>query len=103
MQDCVVRYNDCIAYVIAFVMLHPYTALIITADHETGGLEKQQDGSYKFTNNTSSTYWQHTNNNAPIFALGYGVEKLVKAGTVTDNTLVAKHIASIFGDNSFGQ
>lgn len=103
MQDCVVRYNDCIAYVIAFVMLHPYTALIITADHETGGLEKQQDGSYKFTNNTSATYWQHTNNNAPIFALGYGVETLVQSGVVTDNTLVAKHIASIFGANNFGQ
>ena len=103
MQDCVVRYNQCIAYAIAFVMLHPYTALIITADHETGGLVKQQDGSYKFTNNTSATYWQHTNNNAPIFALGNGVEQLVQSGVITDNTLVAKHIAGIFGDTSFGQ
>lgn len=103
MQDCVVRYNECIAYVIAFVMLHPYTALIITADHETGGLEKQPNGSYKFTNNTSATYWQHTNNHAPIFGLGYGVENLVQSGVITDNTLVAKHIASIFGSNDFGQ
>lgn len=103
MQDCVVRYNECIAYVIAFVMLHPYTALIITADHETGGLEKQENGSYKFTNNTSDTYWQHTNNNAPIFALGQGVERLVQSGVITDNTLVAKHIAGIFGAASFGQ
>lgn len=103
MQDCVVRYNQCIAYVIAFVMLHPDTALIITADHETGGLTKQPDGSYVFENETSTDYWQHTNNNAPIFALGEGVDTLVQSGTITDNTLVAKHIASIFGDANFGE
>ena len=103
MQDCVVRYNQCIAYVIAFVMLHPDTALIITADHETGGLTKQPDGSYVFENETSTDYWQHTNNHAPIFALGEGVDGLVQSGTITDNTLVAKHIAGIFGDANFGE
>ena len=103
MQDCVVRYNQCIAYVVAFVMLHPNTALIITADHETGGLTKQPDGSYVFENETSTDYWQHTNNNAPIFALGEGVDALVRSGTITDNTLVAKHIAGIFGDTNFGE
>ena len=103
MQDCVVRYNRCITYVICFVMLHPDTALIITADHETGGLQLGEDGKYTFTNQTSADYWQHTNTNAPIFALGEGVDALVRAGTETDNTLVAKHIAGIFGSNNFGQ
>lgn len=103
MQDCVVRYNQCIAYVIAFVMLHPDTALIITADHETGGLARQTDGRYIFTEQVSATSWQHTNTNVPIFALGAGVETLVSAGTVTDNTAVAKHIAGIFGATGFGQ
>ncbi len=103
MQDCVVRYNRCIAYVIAFVMLHPSTALIITADHETGGLQLNEDGEYVFTNQTSAEYWQHTNANAPIFALGEGVDALVKTGVETDNTLVAKHIAGIFGSSNFGQ
>lgn len=103
MQDCVVRYNRCIAYAIAFVMLHPSTALIITADHETGGLEKDSDGNYVFTNKVSKSYWQHTNANAPIFALGEGVDALVKAGTVVDNTDVAKHIAGIFGNTTFGK
>ena len=31
-------FNDAIAYVAQFVFCHPDTALIITADHETGGL-----------------------------------------------------------------
>ncbi len=103
MQDCVVRYNRCIAYVIAFVMMHPATALIITADHETGGLQLNENGEYVFTNQTSADYWQHTNANAPIFALGEGVDALVKASAETDNTLVAKHIAKIFGSSNFGQ
>ena len=103
MQECVVRYNRCIAYAIAFVMLHPATALIITADHETGGLEKDSDGNYDFTNQTKKDYWQHTNANAPIFALGEGVDALIKADTVIDNTDVAKHIAGIFGSTAFGK
>ena len=103
MQECVMRYNHCIAYAIAFVMLHPSTALIITADHETGGLEKDSEGNYVFTNKTSKSYWQHTNANAPIFALGEGVDTLIKANTVVDNTDVAKHIAGIFGSTSFGK
>ena len=98
-----VRYNRCITYVICFVMLHPDTALIITADHETGGLQLNENGEYTFTNQTSADYWQHTNANAPIFALGEGVDELVRTGVETDNTLVAKHIAKIFGSNSFGQ
>lgn len=103
MQECVMRYNHCIAYAIAFVMMHPDTALIITADHETGGLEKDSEGNYVFTNQTSKSYWQHTNANAPIFALGEGVDALVKSGTIVDNTDVAKHIAGIFGSTNFGK
>lgn len=103
MQECVVRYNRCIAYAIAFVMLHPDTALIITADHETGGLTKDSDGNYVFTNKTSKSYWQHTNADAPIFALGEGVDALVKTDAVIDNTDVAKHIAGIFGSTTFGK
>ena len=104
MQDCVVRYNECIAYVIAFVMLHPYTALIITADHETGGLELI-NGEYVFTNQPDPTeeYWQHTDEKAPAFGIGDGVEELLKSDTVIDNTDIAKFVAAIYGNTKFGQ
>ena len=112
MQDCVVRYNDCIAYVIAFVMLHPYTALIITADHETGGLTLQGD-KYVYTEqpNPSKDYWQHTNNRAPVFGIGDGVAELLASATIQegdtapsiDNTDIAKFIATIYGSNNFGR
>ncbi|MBQ8356620.1 MAG: alkaline phosphatase [Clostridia bacterium] len=107
MQDCVARYNECIAYTIAFVMLHPDTALIITADHETGGLTLQ-DGKYVFENLSyteadGDDYYQHTDTKAPAFGIGDGVEDLLTANTVIDNTDIAKFIANIFGDSSFGQ
>lgn len=104
--DSVDRYNEIAAYAICFTMLHPYTALIITADHETGGLVKKSDGSYTFENfsyteSDGDDYYQHTSAEVPVFALGYGTEELT-SGTV-DNTDIAKFIAAIYGDTSFGQ
>ena len=104
--DSVVRYNEIISYVICFVMLHPDTALIITADHETGGLVKNDDGSYSFENfayteSDGDDYYQHTSAETPLFALGYGTESLTN--DVADNTEIAKFIASIYGETDFGQ
>lgn len=105
--DSVTRYNEVICYVVAFVMMHPDTALIITADHETGGLTKNEDGSYSFENfayteKDGDDYYQHTSTETPIFALGDGVDTLFAGGSI-DNTDVAKFIASIYGDSNFGQ
>ena len=88
------RFNDSIAYAIEFVMCHPDTALIITADHETGGLTYRSQ-EYNFTTTT------HTNADVPVYAFGAGVEPL--HDTVTDNTEIAKFIAKAFGGENFGQ
>ena len=94
MISAVKRYNDAIAYVIEFVIMHPDTALIITADHETGGVFKLSNGSYTFTRTT------HSNANVPIFTLGYGTEELTNG--VCNNVNIAKFVARIFGETSFG-
>ena len=104
--DSVVRYNEICAYAICFVMLHPDTALIITADHETGGLVKNADGSYSFENfsyteSDGDDYYQHTSTQTPVFALGYGTEELTSR--TLDNTDIAKFIAAIYGEPNFGQ
>lgn len=103
--DSVVRYNEIICYVVCFVMMHPYTALIITADHETGGLVKNPDGSYSFENfsyteSDGDDYYQHTATETPVFALGYGTDAFTE--DTVDNTDIAKFIAEIFGDSHFG-
>lgn len=94
MVSAVKRYNDAIAYAIEFVLMHPDTVLIITADHETGGVTKASNGKYEFTKTT------HTNTDVPLFAMGAGTEVLTDG--VCNNVNIAKFIAAIFGDSNFG-
>lgn len=93
-QKAVIRLNSCIAYAAAFVFFHPDTVLIITADHETGGITKNSDGTYKFTTTT------HTNSDVPVYAIGTGTAELF--AEKTDNTNIAKFIAKILGNDKFG-
>lgn len=97
----VIRYNEFIAYCIEFTLCNPDSVLIITADHETGGLEKQADGTYAYTNFTKVDYVQHTNANVPVYAIGQGTEMF--KDSAVDNTDIPKFIASIFGATSFGK
>lgn len=95
-------YNDVIAYVIGFVMMHPETALIITADHECGQLYfDESKGVFLYRPYGNGTY-DHSNVNVPLFALGNGAEEFVNSKDAVDNTDIAKFIASVFGSTSFG-
>lgn len=94
MISAVNRYNDAIAYVIEFVLMHPDTVLMITADHETGGVIKLNDGSFRFTRTS------HSNADVPLFTMGSGTETLTNG--VCNNVNIAKFIASVFGESNFG-
>ena len=90
------RFNDAILYVIQFVLCHPDTVLIVTADHETGGLvpyNYSADG-YRFTSG------DHTPTNVPIYAIGAGVERF--DGVAMQNTEIPHFLATIFGNDHFG-
>ena len=109
-KDRVEIFNNAIAYVIGFVMLHPYTALIITADHETGKLTYSESTNkwvftYEATDGSGNIY-EHSNTHAPVYGIGAGVENLLDGntdeGSSIDNTDIPKFIAKIFGNNSFG-
>lgn len=123
------RFNDCIAYVTEFVVCHPDTVVIITADHETGGLTPATSiadvaAKIKAPYNTvyksnitgdiskygfaftsykaqSSSPCEHTTANVPVFALGSGTE--VFDGQTVQNTDIPKFIAQIYGKTDFGQ
>jgi len=92
--NMVERFNDVIAYAIEFTLCHPDTVLIITADHETGGITKKSDGTFEYTVTTHSTQ------NVPVYALGYGTEYF--NDKEVDNTEIPKFIAKIFGAAKFG-
>ena len=89
-KTTVLRYNSLIAYCVEFVILHPTTALVITADHECGSMTST--GGFNSTN--------HTNTNVPVFAIGPGTEMF--KDTTVDNTDIAKFLAKAFTSASFG-
>lgn len=94
--NAVKRLNECAAYAIAFSYLHRDTVLLITADHETGGITLGSDGKYGFTKTT------HTNTDVPVYGVGPGVSEFLAKDKV-DNTDISKFIAKIYGAEKWGQ
>ncbi len=95
--EYVKRYNDAIAYATQFVMLHSKTALVVTADHETGKLT-QSNGApcgYFFLS------YNHTNKDVPVFQIGAGT--LDAHEKVIENTALAKFCAEAYTTEPFGQ
>jgi alkaline phosphatase len=107
--DSVKQYNDVIAYMSTFIFCHPDTALIVTADHETGNLVKDssKEFGFRYSNNSSgasstseTAYRQHTNNDVPVYALGPKTEYF--NGYRVENVCIPHFAAQAFGDNNFG-
>ena len=73
--------------------MHPNTALIVTADHETGNL-REGNGMFLFRSD------QHTNQDVSIFGLGAGTEYF--NGKTVENVELAKFVASVYSNESFG-
>ena len=77
------------AYAATYAMCHRDTAIIVTADHETGGLQIEANGEFKYTSG------DHTSANVPVFA--YGAYADVFNGKTVENVQIPKTIAAIFG------
>ena len=90
------RFNDSITYAVEYVLCHPDVALIVTADHETGGLIRNLGLKYAF----DFSAYNHTNIQVPVFAIGTETE-IFKDKTI-DNTDLAKFVASVYTTESFG-
>ena len=89
-----VRFNQAIARFMEYAFYNPDTVVIITADHETGGLYVTDENELAFTTT------EHTGANVPVFAYGYGTE-IFNDATV-ENIDIAKFFASQMGVNNFG-
>jgi alkaline phosphatase len=83
---------------LAFARRDGHTLLIVTADHETGGLRLEDDAKSDIDVKAKWTTGQHTSATVPIFAYGPGAEKF--AGTM-DNTDLPKRIAELTGIDTF--
>lgn len=93
--DALVRFNQVIGVVMEFAFYNPETFVLITADHETGGL------TYSNGNAAYTSGGNHTGRDVPVFAYGIGSEKFNEE--VVENIEIPKVIAAFWGVESFGQ
>ena len=92
--DCMIRFNQAIGVCMEYAFYHPDTLVLITADHETGGLTPDGTGHYAYTAEA------HTNVDVPIMAYGRGAEAYDHYDQ--QNNEVPKVIAKLWGEENFG-
>lgn len=83
------RFNQIIGRIMEFAFYNPNTFVIMTADHETGGLTLGEDGKFFYTTG------EHTSADVPVFAYGAGAE--VFDGANVENVQIPKTIAKLWG------
>ena len=84
----VLRFNQAIARFMEYAFYHPDTFVLITADHETGGLSWLAE-KYKYNGGG------HTGRDVPVYAYGAGAE--VFHGKTIENVQIPKTIAAMWG------
>ena len=108
--------DEAVAIALKYVLEHPDTALIVTADHETGNTTLKSGWETNFTKIVADS-GNHSAQNVPVFAIGKGTEALNSlkrteaeraAGakwaeaTPYENAIIGQVIGSLLGDDSFG-
>jgi len=86
--------------VLKFAVLDQHTLVLVTADHETGGLVLLEGDKDKDTVKVSWATKDHSASQVPLFAFGPGAEQF--AG-VLDNTEIALKIAQLLALEDFPQ
>ena len=81
------EFDNAVDIALDFAKKDKHTLLIVTADHETGGVTLNEDGEYEMT--TSG----HTSVNVPVRAYAPGNYVFIKKWDTIDNTQIPKRIA----------
>ena len=89
-MNSVITFERALAVVLKYMKTHPDTLLIVTSDHETGGVQLPAAGEQP--SNDLFTSESHTGQNVRVFALGYGAEYF--HNKTVDNTDIAKFAIS---------
>ena len=77
-----------LAAILLFMEQNPDTLLIVTSDHETGGVQLPKEG--QLVGNELFTTDEHTDTPVRVFAVGQGSEYF--SGKTVDNTDIAKFL-----------
>ena len=89
MMEAVMEFDKVIDYVLQYAANDGETLVVITADHETGAITKNSDGTYSFTQGS------HSAANVPL--LVYGSDKLIANGETVNNYEIPIRIAYVLG------
>ena len=89
-------FDEAIGQAVAFVKEHPNTLLIVTADHETGGLGISSGNIKNFRPNGGFVTGGHTASMVPVFAMGAGAENF---GGIYENTAIFDKMLAVLSKN----
>ena len=93
--EAMVRFQQAIGLFMEYACYHPDTLVLITADHETGGLTQIQDGSFTFTGT------EHTSAEVPLFVFGRGGEMF--QNFQDENNKIPQMLVTLWGVTQFGE
>lgn len=108
--------DEAVAIALKYVLEHPDTALIVTADHETGATQLRDGWETDFSQ-VRAPSGNHSTQNVPVFAIGKGTEALNSlerteeeraAGlrwaeaTPYENDRIGQVVGALLGDDTFG-
>ena len=91
--EALVRFNQAIGVFMEYAFYHPDTMVIITADHETGGIT-EEDGEFVYTSE------DHTPADVPVFVFGAAAHLF--DGKTVENVQIPMTVANLMGKSDFG-
>lgn len=89
MTEALQEFDETIEMILEYAKADGETLVVITADHETGNITANGDGTYSFTQGS------HSAANVPV--LVYGSDNLIGSGEVLNNYEIPIRIAYILG------
>ena len=92
MTDALTAFDQAVAAALAYAEADGETLIVITADHETGGITLQ-DGEYVYTRTS------HSGVDVPL--LVYGCDNFIENGQAIKNKEVARRVACVMGETNF--
>lgn len=92
MKDALKSFDNAVGVALNYAKIHKDTLVIVTADHETGGITFA-GGEYQYTTGS------HSGVNVPLFV--YGVDGFINNGDKINNNAVAIRTANAMGCKEF--
>lgn len=93
-----IDFDDAVEVAMSYVDKNPDTLLIVTADHETGGLKVDKYMHKEQLTNKLFTTTEHTENDVALYAYGVGANDITKY-EIIDNTSIYKFIKQGIDNN----